>query len=271
MKEECILEGWSKKYKIPVAFYKYPCCGRLAESISYSGNNIVECHKCSTRLQKEVFDTTVNEIKNACKCKNCGTEITITPSNRLIGSFDGYMCYKCSDIIAVLFKGYIIQPKTILKPLWNRSSLKSLVMINENIGFLNVVTDKDFLVLKTLNFMARHENSCLVSILKEYADKSGIIIDTVRDKYLGYVLWTDTKYEEGIKATIRQLFVVKEEQNKGYGTVIFKWWVENIADKIDNFFMVKSPNNISKKILLNLGYVKETGDGLESVKSLFVY
>lgn len=269
MNKECLLEGWSKKYKTPVMFYKYPCCGHLVESIRYSGNNIVECYRCNARLHKNVFDETVSQMKTAYKCKNCGTEITMTPENRMLSSFDGYMCYKCNNIIAVLFKGYVIHPQTILKPSWNKYDPKSLTMINENIGFICVTTDKDMFVLRTLNTIARHDNRCFMSILDEDTRKSGIIIDTVRNKYIGYVLWSDNKYEDGIKATIRQLFVIKDEQKKGYGTIVFKWWVENIADKIDNVFVVESPNKISIKILLNLGYAKESENGILGIKSLF--
>lgn len=272
MVEECILEGWSKKGKALVDLYKYPCCGELSETIYYGSDNLVECYNnCKISSHKDTF-TIESIMKPSCTCKRCGTEISLTPDNMMIGSFNGYMCYKCKNIVAIRFKGYIIQPQTVLKLSWNESISEK---ISKNLSFIRVTTDKDFLVLRTLNLIARHEYDCFCSI-QEYDKKAIIFIDNIHNKYIGYVLWTDDIYENddhenGNMAAIRQLFIVKEEQKKGHGTFIMKWWVEKIADKINDRFVVESPNKLSHKILHNLGYTQSTMEGIIGIKCSFTH
>lgn len=266
MAEECIFEGWIRKGKTVVGLYKYPCCGNLSETIGYGNDNLVECYKCKKSSHKDTF-TIESKNKSSCTCKRCGTEISITPDNKMIGSFDGYMCYKCKNVVALRFKRYIIQPQTVLKISWNESTIRC-EKIDKNLSFIRVATDKDFFVLRTLNFIARHENDCFC-VIQENDKKACIFIDNIHKKYIGYILWTDDNYKNGYMSTIRQLFIVKEEQKKGYGTYIVKWWTENISDKINNQFVVESPNSISHKILQNLGYTKLTRKSILGIKCSF--
>jgi hypothetical protein len=268
MTEECILEGWSRKDKTQINFYKYPCCGRLTDSISYGSDKLVKCYNCNVSSHIDKFNETVSRMKPSCVCKICGTEITLTSNNKLIGSFDGYMCFKCNNIVAIEFKRYIIQPQTALRLSWNSSVNDRSEKMNENLNVVQVATEKDFFVLRTLNFIARHEYTCFTAI-REEDKKACIFIDEIRNKYVGYVLWTDDEYQNVRISTMRQLFLIREEQKKGYGTSIVKWWVENVSDKINDKFIVESPNKLSQKILNKLGYAKFTENGISGIKCGF--
>jgi hypothetical protein len=268
MSEECILEGWSKRGKTNIDLYRYPCCGRLAESICYGSDKLVKCYSCNVSSHIDKFTDTIVRMKQSCICKICGTEITITNDNRMIGSFDGYMCNNCTNVVAVKFKRYIIQPRTVLRLSWNETIYDRCERIHENLNFVRMSTEKDFFILRTLNFIARHEYTCF-TVVREDDKKAIIFVDKMHNKYVGYLLWTDDDYEDVNMSTMRQLFIIKEEQKKGYGTSIVKWWVENVSNKTNDKFVVESPNKLSQKILNKLGYAKFTENGISGIKCGF--
>ncbi|MFQ6071332.1 MAG: GNAT family N-acetyltransferase [Methanosarcinales archaeon] len=112
--------------------------------------------------------------------------------------------------------------------------------------------------------MAKKEDTGFLYI-REKEQKAGLVFDIKKQKHIGFIGWT-----EGENAILRQIFIVKDERLKGYGTKLLKFWVENFAIKINNKFGVESPNEKSQKLLVKLGYAKIEGEYIKGIKCFFV-
>ncbi len=223
-----------------VSFLQCPYCKYCFEGISINKDNTVKCYKCKRRFNKNKLKM-VTLKKPVVICNICETEVSLTPENLgMIGGYS-YICPKCMNHVAIKFKNYILQPQTVMKLEWNKNIKKRKKKIENNLFFGLCKDKKDFLVLKIMQLMAKEEDTGFLYI-GEKEQKAGLVFDVEKEKYIGFLCWTENKH-----AILRQIFVMKDERKKGYGTKLLKFWVENFADKISNKFGVESPNEKSKK------------------------
>ena len=255
------LEGWKAKKKNGVNFLRCPYCGHHFEGISVDRDGMVECYKCRRKFpENKLKQITLERLVAICKV--CGTEVPLTPQNlNMIGCCT---CPICGNVVAVKFKNHVLRPKTVLKLDWNREIEKRAIKLDGRIFFAICENKKDFLVLKIMQFMARKEGHSFLYI-REDEQKAGLIFDIQRKKYIGYIVWTENRY-----AIARQIFIVKDERSKGYGSMLMKFWVDNFANKVGDKFGVESPNKFGQKILVKLGYAQIEGGSLKGIKCFFV-
>jgi len=61
--------------------------------------------------------------------------VSLTSENLdTIGGFS-YICPKCSNIVAIKFKNYTLQPRTVMKLEWNREIRNRAMRIKNNLFF----------------------------------------------------------------------------------------------------------------------------------------
>jgi hypothetical protein len=264
MKQELKLEGWKMKEIKDKDFLECPYC---------KGNNItgskkkdfVICNKCK-------MEYPVKELKEVTKqtefaiCKFCDFPVSLTSDNvEYIGNF-GYLCPRCFNIVAIKFNENTYQEKDVLNLDWNKSIFKKSIHIQDNLYSVECRTKKDILILKILQAKTKIEDREFL-YFKEKEQKACLVFDNEIKKYIGYIVWS----EEKNIATLRQIYIVKEERNKKHATKLLKFWVENYADKLNKEFIVESPNNISIKILINLGYAEKEENYFTGKKCSFVW
>ena len=76
-----------------------------------------------------------------------------------------------------------------------------------------------------------------------------------------------------IMTFVRQLFVVKEERQKGYCAELVKHFIREECGKPDengNLFLMESPKPIVFKLLQKLGYAEENEKGLRLVNCSWI-
>ncbi len=257
------LEGWKEMKKEDIGYLECPFCGYCHESILMDDADNVTCRGCKRIFNKEKLKMKVVE-EDSVVCGICGTDVSITPGNfEKLGGF-GYMCPKCFNIVAVRFKKDIFQPEDILRLDWNKEIKKYGTRIYGDRYFSECKSKKDYLVLKILQLKAKDENSGFLYI-KEKEQKGGLLYDIQERKYIGYIVWMEK--EQGI---LRQMYIVKDERRKGYGTQLMELWVDTIALKISEDFGFENPNEKSQSILVNLGYAEIEGDCINGIKCFFV-
>ena len=230
------LEGWESKRRGYQNYLQCPYCGEID---NISSDKCLLCKRNVTK--KEAKQITLKEIYAVCKV--CGIE---HPLKEIFNGF-GYECYNCKNYIAIKFKNDIIQPKTVMKLNWNKDIIDRAIKINDNISIIICENEKDFLALKFMQRMAYIEGHSFLLINDK--QNGGLVLDTHKNTYIGYFVWTENK-----NAIIRQIFIIKDKRNKGYGTTLVKFWVENIADKLSKEFGVDSPKEFTNEILVKLGY-----------------
>lgn len=180
----------------------------------------------------------------------------------MIGGFS-YICPNCRAIVAVAFRGSKYVLETVLRPSWNESLKGRAVPIGRGLSFVPRESRKDLLLVAMMQLMAKREETGF-----KYAhgnQKAALCVDLSRDSYIGYILWSEDKH-----AIARQIYIMPTERLKGYATLIIKHWVKHCANPIARKFGVETPNAISRKMLVSLGYAKVRGDGLVGVKCFFV-
>jgi len=246
-----------------VGFLQCPYCGYCYEGIFIKKDNTVECYNCKRKFHKDKLKR-VTLKKPIAICKVCGTEVSLTSENLdMIGGYS-YICPKCSNLVAIKFKNYTLQPRTVMKLEWNKEIRNRAMRIKNNLFFSLCENKKDFLVLKIMQLMAKKEGTGFLYI-REKGQKPGLVFDVKKGNYVGFVVWTENKH-----AILRQIFIMKDERKKGYATNLLEFWVRNFADKINDKFGVESPNETSQKILVKLGYAKVEGECIKGIKCFFV-
>jgi len=257
------LEGWKHKYMKDIDFFQCPYCGFDSESIHPNEEGTRRCPKCNTRYHYKEMKL-VTKKKPVVTCKICGQEVSLTPENiDFIGGFS-YVCPSCGNHVAIEFKNHILQPSTVMSIGWNKKIIERSKKLNKELLFALCETEKDFLILKIMQLMAKKEQTGFFYVRKE-EQRAGIVFDPEQGKYMGFIVGTEKE-----KAILRQIYITKEERFKGHGTKLLRFWVKNFADKINDKFGVESPNGPSQKILVKLGYAKIEGEYIKGVKCSFV-
>lgn len=253
--------GWDSKKIDDVTFLQCPYCECCFKGISTEKDGTVECYKCNKKFHKNKLKTVILK-KPVAICKNCNAKVSLTSENLdLVGGYS-YICPTCNNFVAIKFKNYTLQPQTVMNLNWNKKIRDNAARIDDEVFFSVCSIDKDFLVLRMMQLMAKEEETGFLYV-KEKDQKAALVFN--ENKYLGFVGWTEHE-----KPILRQIFVEKNERLKGHGTKIFKFWVENIANKLNDTFGVETPNHISQKILLNLGYAENKEGRIVGKKCFFV-
>jgi predicted acetyltransferase len=262
-KKSLKLEGWKLKKMGDVGFLQCPYCGYCFEGIGVNKDGTVECYKCKERFP-------VDELKRVTLkrpvviCKICGAEVSLTQENLdMLGGYS-YMCPRCMNHVAIKFKNYVIQPQTVMNLKWNRTIKNRATQIENDLSFATCEDKKDILILKIMQLMAKKEDTGFLYI-RENEQKAGLVFDDKKEKYVGFISWTENK-----NPILRQIFIIKDERRKGYATKVLTFWVDNFSDKISDKFGIESPNEKSQNLLVRLRYAKIEGENIKGLKCFFV-
>ena len=260
MKQGLRMNGWKKKKMGDVGFLKCPYCEDYRESVSLDSEGYYRCVNCKKRVHKENL-ISVTLKKPVVECFYCGEDVSLTFSNLdFLGGYD-YLCPNCNNMVAVRFNKEILKPKEVLDIGWNKALFNGSVKIEDGLFLKSCNSEKDSLIMKILQLLAKEEDTGFRYIDLEH-QKAFLLFN--EEKYLGFIVWTENKH-----ATLRQIYVLSEERKKGYAEKMLKYWVENISDKINKEFVVETPNAKSQSLLIKMGYAKIEGDKVVGVKCGF--
>ena len=205
------------------------------------------------------------------KCPKCGADVKDERENWnwLNALPHELLCPKCIEegglraLTLVAINGVHISK--ILKP--SRSMLKRSVQLSSGVYVLNVRTFRDKCALRALNFEAVSEE---MSFHRLPAKEMRVYLLLARAKLLGYLSWNALNTHN--LPTIRQLYVVKDERRKGYATALVQHFVEaNCKVEANRIFLVEYPNELTTRLLVKLGYVKEINGELVGQRIGFIY
>lgn len=253
--------GWKSLRDGLFDFYKCPGCGYLSEEIMWGHDGNVLCPNCDNSFRKEAF-TQVKEQATFVVCSECGEEMPLTEW-RL--GFIGYLC-DCDNYVAIPFEGQSVNPREILQLGWNEELSKSGLLLAGACSVATCETPRDWQVLYLLQVIAKQENSEF-RFASEPENDALLAFDPASGSYIGYLLW----YEDHEKkmATLNQLFTLPAQRRKGYAEAMVKYWVHDVAKKIEETFAVESPNEKTLALLLKLGYIREEGDQYVGIGCVF--
>jgi len=262
------LKGWKSKKLDKVDFIQCPYCGYLiVESnigIMINEEGTSECPKCKRKFKTDELKV-ISLKKEIVICAECGMEIPLTESYLDMISGFRYICFKCNNTVAIKFRNQKLQPEIAFKVSWNKDIKIRARELENNLFFSICEEKKDFITLMLMQAIAKHEpdiGSTFFYIQKD-VQKAGLLFS--EEKFLGYIIWT-----EGKNAVLRQIYIINEERNKGYGTLLTKFWIEEIANRINDKFVVETPNNKFLNILIRLGYAKQEGKSVKGIKCSFL-
>ncbi|MEM5871973.1 MAG: GNAT family N-acetyltransferase [Candidatus Aenigmatarchaeota archaeon] len=262
------LKGWKSKNVEKVDFIQCPHCDYpIVESnigIIITNDHTSQCPKCKRKFKSDELKV-IGLKKEVAICSECGMKIPLTESYLDMISGFRYICPKCNNTVGIKFRSQVLQPDIVFKVSWNKNIKERAQKLNDKLFFAICKEKKDFIALMMMQAMAKHESDIGSHFfyIREKIQKSGLIFD--ENKIIGYIIWTEDKY-----ATLRQIYIVSDERNKGYGTLLTKFWVENIANKINDKFIVETPNEKFNNILIKLGYAKREGNCIKGIKCSFV-
>ena len=249
-------DGWKD-----LGVYECPICKVQREGINCSENNII-CYDCDNKFEKiedfKIVKYKVPYIK--CKCK---FKIEITPSNKCKSM---YVCFRmgCQKNVAIQYKNCIYNPQTIMKIKWNKSLLKRADKIDK-LYFTICKTEKDFIIADYIQDLAKREDNSFMFMQRDVS-KMGLLFDN--KEIIGYIVWSKLATENLIR--LNQMYIVPHKRKQGMATLLMKYWFEENSKKYDEI-AVESPNTISQKILIKLGYVKVEGDQIIGLKCTFFH
>jgi len=253
------IEGWKTKKKGNVEYYQCPNCEvLLGTSPVMNMDYTLVCPACERRVEYKNLKRTSQKIEIAT-CAVCETETPFTKSyyDQSGNSYRKYYyCPKCLNVVGLDFKGRTYQPKDVLKVNWNKRMLRKAKRIDDGLFFYTCERPKDIVPVRLMQDLARSEPD--IGSFFRHIDPdfqyAGLMFS--EDKIKGYVEWSI----QNSKALMNQIYILKEERNKGYGTKLTKFWIDEIAKKINDTFIVESPNDKSAKILEKLGHAKRKGN-----------
>ena len=199
-------------------------------------------------------------------CNNCGMNVNLNEETKdWFGS--GYFCPICKNKLAIEFEGRIHNAEDLLNLKWNPTICKRADKIDGTLYSVSGSSNQDWETFMALNYLSANDQSLgnpLDIIDVDEKDEMSVLLlfDNENKKYVGFLDWTtyDGEYGTGYMDSdlLFQIYVLKEERRKGYGSKAIKFWAENYARKADGKFGIElSSNSQLKEILLNLGYAEE--------------
>lgn len=256
------VEGWKSQRVSSVTFYKCPLCGDCYDLLTPDQKGLAQCFACNKSSPKTTFDR-IKKKTVIVGCAHCGTEVPFVPSTMgLIGP----MCsdFACSNFVAVCYGKAFLEPSTVLDTRWNPGLQSRAQRVAAGLLFARCRSKKDQTVLRLLQVLAKQDDPRF-----KFGDsnefRSALCFDARRRKYLGFVIWTESK-----TAVLRQLFVVRDERRKGIASKMVKFWIENYAKPLGERFGIEGPNEAALKLHVKLGHIKIRGYDAIGVKCHFV-
>lgn len=182
-----------------------------------------------------------------------------------------YECCNCGNVLAIRFKGRIFHPKTVMGVAWNKEIIDYAKKVDGELCFYECRNKKDILILNLMQLMAKLEGESFLYSKFGSSTHNGLFFDATTQKYLGLITWTEEEYKNAPCLILRQIFIMENERKKGYGTKLLQFWVENYADNVNkDLFVIESPNEISQRLLIKLGYASKKNGELQGLKCRFV-
>lgn len=254
MNDKPKLEGWIEKSKEEVGYFKCPRCGALKWAVSRSSKDMVKCNKCEDEYPFDELKTVI-VVEDSVICP-CGEEVEIADHNK---TWQGdYMCPKCYNIVAIEYKNSIAKPETVLSPKWIKSELNNAKLVCDSLYAINCCSSRIYKVLRVIhNYIIKVEKHNFRSFDPD-TQKNIIFFDKENMEYIGCIVWSEgNKYDVNV---LRQIFVLNDKRNQGYGTKMMKFWVKKYGLNGYNSFKVEQPNEGTFRILVKLGHiVREEG------------
>jgi hypothetical protein len=194
------------------------------------------------------------------ECASCGQEVPLITSTFGIAGL-GFICSDCSNYVAVLYGNRFVNPRLVLDMNWNPSIVdRGQRVFSDQREFVTCKSAKDFLVLSVLQAVVKEEdNRFLFARPKEHC--AGLLINPMRRKYLGFLVWTEGEY-----AVLRQIFIVEDERRKGHAENLVRFWVKEYAERLHDKFGIESPNEQATRLHLKLGHLITKGDSYFGIK-----
>lgn len=241
------IKGGTSRKMGKIELFQCPYCDYHFEQYSSRADGTFECYNCKKTLSRDKLKI-VSQTKPIVICSECKKEVSLTQGNLDLDNIF-YDCAWCGNTVAIRFNNQHLQPSTVLTLSWNNLK-KRAIEVNNRLSFVICKTKKDFLILRLMQSMVKSEQGCYhFNLFRKEAQKAGLIFNS--NAYLGYLIWTEKK-----EACLRQIYVVEAERKNGYCTTLLKFWVETFANRLNEVFMVESPNTKFERILVRLGYTE---------------
>jgi GNAT superfamily N-acetyltransferase/DNA-directed RNA polymerase subunit RPC12/RpoP len=243
--------------------YRCRSCGHYQE-ILYGGGEEgkYQCFQCGKQLAEQEFGEAKRE-RTVVVCASCGRAVPLMPSTFGFAGL-GFICSGCSNYVAVLHGTHFVNPSDVLTIDWNPTVSRRGEAMPSGLSFVVCKTMKDFLVLRVLQAIVKEEDSRFL-FGSPNEQEAGLLLDSKRRKYLGFLVWTEADY-----AVLRQMFVVEDERGKGLAEQMVTFWVEHHADRLNEKFGIEAPNEKALSLHLKLGHIKAQGDSYIGVKCFWV-
>lgn len=223
------------------------------------------CYRCTEESACESW-IPARVRRRAVRCPQCSTRVSLTPSNvDVIGI--GHICPRCYENVSVLYGRGFVDPGTVLDPSWNGSSLIRGQPISDGLWFIPCRSKKDFVILKTLQDLAKKDDSRFLFFSKSSGGHAALLVDLKKHEYVGYLTWNITKKK---KVVVHQLFVVRKRRREGAASAMLKWVVDRYASNVDDTFGIEAPNDKTLSVLVKMGYAVRENDGIRCLKCRFV-
>lgn len=194
--------------------YRCPECGHNQDMLCGAGDDKYQCSRCGQKFSEDEFGEVKRE-RTVVVCAKCGREVTLLPSTFGMAGL-GFICGDCHNYVAVLYGTHFANPRRVLTFGWNPTVCRRAERMPSGLSFLVCETMKDFLVLRVLQAIVKEEDErFLFGRPKEH--EAGLLLDCRRRKYLGFLVWTERTWEDGVwknseQAVLRQMFVVEGER-----------------------------------------------------------
>lgn len=238
--------------------YRCPSCANCQEMIWGGGDGKYSCFRCNKTFAMDAFGL-VKRVRTVVVCANCDREVTLLPSTFGITGL-GYICSDCSNYVAVLYGTHFVNPNAVLTLGWNPTVRRRGEPMSSGLSFVVCETMKDFLVLNVLQAIVKEEDSRFL-FGRPNEHEAGLLLDSDRGRYLGFLVWTESEY-----AVLRQMFIVEDERSKGLAQQMVTFWVEHYADRLNEKFGIEAPNEKALALHLKLRHIRAEGDSYVGIK-----
>ena len=234
------VEGSKSRHVARIRFFRCPGCGDCQDLLFPNANGMVQCFACNELRPQSEFEV-VQKRRIVARCAHCGDDVPFAPST---SGLIGPLCsnFECSNYLAVAYGNTFLEPRLVLSPTWNLGLGDRAQSMSGDFLLARCLSKRDHTVLKVLQVLAMQDDHRFkFGDPEEYC--SALCIDTKRQKYIGFLIWTENK-----TAILRQLFVVKDERRKGRASTMVRFWVERYAKPMGDKFGIEGPNEAALKL-----------------------